>query len=301
MDFAEIYGRYARDVHRFSLYLSGNFALAEDLTSQTFVQALCGRTNLRVDTVKAYLLAIARNLYRDYLQRQRRIVALDDLTERVDGAPFQDRLAESRQTLATVLSGIQRLPESQREALVLSFQDDLKYEQIAAILGCSIAAVKVRIHRARVQLKEDLRTKEESHENVTRDVIADLWPLYVSGDASSDTRSLVEAFLAGDPVLAEKLRKNGGEIPAASAPSLSPDHELKTLAEVKRRLDWPRLLFFLSMIFSMTAFGRLISDTSFDVSPRKFIAAAGVAALFWIAFFVKLVKGRREVLIRIRR
>ena len=72
MSFAEIYERYARDVHRFSLYLSGNRALAEDLTTETFVHAFCGPSKLRVDTVKAYLFAIARNLYRDGMKRQNR-------------------------------------------------------------------------------------------------------------------------------------------------------------------------------------------------------------------------------------
>jgi DNA-directed RNA polymerase specialized sigma24 family protein len=56
MDFLEIYQRHARDVHRFSLYLSGNYALAEDLTAETFVHAMCGPTHVRVDSVKAYWL-----------------------------------------------------------------------------------------------------------------------------------------------------------------------------------------------------------------------------------------------------
>ena len=74
MDFSEIYQRYAHDVHRFSLYLSGNYAFAEDLTAETFVQ-MCGPTHLRVDSVKAYLFAIARNLFRDIMERQRRLVS----------------------------------------------------------------------------------------------------------------------------------------------------------------------------------------------------------------------------------
>lgn len=41
---------------------------------------------------------------------------------------------------------------------------------------------------------------------VTRDVVSDLWPLYASGEASADTRTLVEGFLAGDPAFAAALR-----------------------------------------------------------------------------------------------
>lgn len=68
MNFSDIYGQYAKHVYRFALFLSGNSSLAEDLTSETFVNALCGPTNLKLGTVKAYLFAITRNLYRDSIR-----------------------------------------------------------------------------------------------------------------------------------------------------------------------------------------------------------------------------------------
>jgi RNA polymerase sigma-70 factor (ECF subfamily) len=165
MDFGEIYGRYAQDVFRFSLYLSGDPALAEDLTAETFVHALCGPAKLNVDTVKAYLFAIARNLYRDLLERERKLVPISEVSERRDSQPWPDRAAETREQLSEVLKAIQRLPDPQRDALVLSLDDDLRYEQIAAILGCSVAAVKVRIHRARLEIKsylEALKPQEKA-------------------------------------------------------------------------------------------------------------------------------------------
>ena len=50
MDFRDLYDRYSGDVHRFSLFLSGNEAMAEDLTAETFARALLRRDDLRVDT-----------------------------------------------------------------------------------------------------------------------------------------------------------------------------------------------------------------------------------------------------------
>ena len=162
MDFSEIYSRYARDVHRFSLYLSGNPTLAEDLTSETFVHALCGPAEIRVGTVKAYLFAIARNLYRDVTERQERLIPVGRLPERADPAPSPASAAQDRQRLTATLTAMQRLPEQQRETLALSLDEDLTYEQIGAILGCSVSAVKVRIHRARLQLRADLLTQERT-------------------------------------------------------------------------------------------------------------------------------------------
>jgi RNA polymerase sigma-70 factor, ECF subfamily len=160
MDFRSLYDRYAGDVHRFSLFLSGNEAMAEDLTAETFARALLRRDDLRVDTVKAYLLAIARNLYRDVLRGERRLVSIDDAPPASDPAPRQDVLAGDRRRLRDVLTAIQRLPAGEREALLLATEHELPYDRIAVILGCSTAAVKVRVHRARVRLKSLLDAKE---------------------------------------------------------------------------------------------------------------------------------------------
>jgi hypothetical protein len=54
------------------------------------------------------------------------------------------------------------------------------------------------------------------------------------------------------------------------------------------------------MVFSMLAFGRIISDTSWDVSPRNFIVTSAIAVAFWIAFFVTLYRGRKALQIRFR-
>lgn len=137
--------------------------------------------------------------------------------------------------------------------------------------------------------------------DITREVISDLWPLYVSGDVSPATRQLVDEFLAGDPEFAQGLRDAAGD-PLADfpAPALPPDHELKTLDRVKRHLRGYRGLLQLAMVFSMLAFGRIISDTSWDVSPRNFIVTSAIAVAFWIAFFVTLYRGRKAFQIRFR-
>jgi hypothetical protein len=137
-------------------------------------------------------------------------------------------------------------------------------------------------------------------DKVTRAVIADLWPLYISGDVSQDSRLLIEDYLSQHPEFARELEQNPDVFPAFAPPALAPDHELKTLARLKRRLAGPIWLMQLALVFSCLAFGRIISDTSFDVSPRKFIATAVVALCFWVAFFVRLFRGRRAVLVRLR-
>jgi len=89
------------------------------------------------------------------------MVSSDDLPEREDPLPRPDLTAQDRETFANVLRAIQKLPDTEREALVLAVDQDLSYDQIAVILGCSVAAVKVRIHRARLKLKAELAEKEQ--------------------------------------------------------------------------------------------------------------------------------------------
>jgi RNA polymerase sigma-70 factor, ECF subfamily len=156
MDFSDLYERHAPNVFRFALFLSGNRGLAEDLTAETFARALTARNDVRVDTVKAYLLAIARNLYRDLKRRDGRLVPLDEAGEAVDHAARPDAATEERQRLGRALHAVQRLPEGEREALVLAIDGELSYARIAAILGCSVPAVKVRVHRARARLRSVL-------------------------------------------------------------------------------------------------------------------------------------------------
>ena len=162
MDFAGIYERYARDVHRFAFYLSGDHAFAEELTAETFVHALCGRAELRVDTVKAYLIAIARNVYRDALARRRTTVSITEAPDPIDPSPTSETAASDRQAFPATLRAIQRLPQPLREVLVLAADQELRYEQIAAIVGCSVGAVKVRVHRARLQLRAEIAAEEKA-------------------------------------------------------------------------------------------------------------------------------------------
>src|SRR6266566_6696374 len=79
--FHELYEKYSRDVYRFALYLSGDPALADDVTSETFIRVWSSPEPVRLATVKAYLLTIARNLWLMERRRCLRRQGLDELNE----------------------------------------------------------------------------------------------------------------------------------------------------------------------------------------------------------------------------
>jgi len=77
--FHSLYRAHAGDVFRFARYLTGSDDAAADITSETFLRAWVGRDAIRVETAKAYLLTIARNLYRDDLRRTRQVRGLGEV------------------------------------------------------------------------------------------------------------------------------------------------------------------------------------------------------------------------------
>ena len=87
IDFHTLYKRYAPDVKRFAIYLSGDFSLAEDITSETFVRAWTAPDAIRVTTAKAYLFTIARNLYLKELRKKSRRERLRDQMSEPDSKP----------------------------------------------------------------------------------------------------------------------------------------------------------------------------------------------------------------------
>jgi RNA polymerase sigma-70 factor, ECF subfamily len=150
--FGALYTKYAQDVYHFALYLSGERGEAEDIASETFVRAWVSSETIRVATVRGYLFTIARNLFLQGLRKKSRQVALDENLRDPRASPYAQ--AEQKAELRNVLAGLQKLPEIDRAALLMRAFDEMAYDEIARALGISLAAVKVKIHRARLALAD---------------------------------------------------------------------------------------------------------------------------------------------------
>lgn len=129
--------------------------------------------------------------------------------------------------------------------------------------------------------------------NVTREVVADLWPLYVDGHVSPDTKALVEEFLRGDPEWNRFLRRAGGSAGTLPMPAVQPDQEVAMLNRIKKRIYFVRWMLFGAIAATAQAFGRIIADTSWDVPPRAFIAWVCIAAAFWGTWIVGAARLRK--------
>jgi len=148
--FHEIYERHSRDVYRYAFWLAGSADEADDITSETFARAWAGREEIRTETVKAYLFAIARNIYLRGWRQTKRQTDLNPNHTAPEPAPEQ--MVESKMELHRAMRVIQSFPEADRAAFLLRVQHELPYEEIARILQLSLTTIKVKIHRARLKL-----------------------------------------------------------------------------------------------------------------------------------------------------
>lgn len=158
LNFQDLYEAYAPEIFRFAFWLAGDSAEAEDVTSETFVRAWVNRNTIHTETLKAYLFAIARNAFLQRQRKTKRQVALKDTHP--DPAPGPERLVESQFELLGVKKVLQTLPESDRAAFILRVQHEFPYDEIARILGLSLATAKVKVHRVRKKLLAACLSKE---------------------------------------------------------------------------------------------------------------------------------------------
>jgi anti-sigma factor RsiW len=131
---------------------------------------------------------------------------------------------------------------------------------------------------------------------VTRDVVTDLWPIYESGEASVDTKAMVDEFLASDSEFARRLRENQRLNGTVTVPPDAEAVALRRTRDLVRGNAWLRGLRTLAVVLTGLSFGRIISDTSWDVSPRPFIVTVIVAAICWVSYGVLLHRYRQRSL-----
>jgi RNA polymerase sigma-70 factor (ECF subfamily) len=151
----ELFERYHVSLFHFFQRLSGNRQFSEDLVQEVFLRILRFRHTFRDDSAfPTWMYQIARNARVDALRRQHNESALnEEFDQRSDEAPHAESRAMARQQEALLRAALARLGEEQRELLVLSRYQDLKYHQIAELLDCEPGTVKTRVFRAMAELR----------------------------------------------------------------------------------------------------------------------------------------------------
>jgi uncharacterized protein len=123
----------------------------EDVMQETFLRAYLGISRLRdADRFGGWLCGIGVNLAKMRLRQRaaRPSVAVGGVAAAVD--------LEERELLHTVQDAVALLPPGQRDVVLMHYLEDLSCEEIARLLGTTPGAIRVRLHRARAQLRKEL-------------------------------------------------------------------------------------------------------------------------------------------------
>jgi RNA polymerase sigma-70 factor (ECF subfamily) len=170
--FAELVKRHLPAVYTFLARYTGDDALAEDATQETFVKAW--RNLSRFDASKPlrpWLMRIARNAANDTLRKKRalpfsRLFALrdegDDFSFEdtlADEAPLPPELFEKRELAETVQRALAELPERDRALLLMRYEDEFPFEDIATALSAPLNTVKSWHRRALIRLRAIIAPK----------------------------------------------------------------------------------------------------------------------------------------------
>lgn len=151
-----LFERYHKRIFHFLAHLTLDRMQAEDLTQNVFLRIIRYRQSYRDGArFQSWIYQVARNVFADHYQatRQRPVAALevayvsDTLPDHSLAIDQEDREQRLHQSLA-------RLNEEQRELLVLTRFQHMKYEEVATLMNTSVANIKVKVHRAIARLRE---------------------------------------------------------------------------------------------------------------------------------------------------
>lgn len=148
-----LFDRYHVRIYNFFQKMVRNQAVSEDLTQDVFAKVIRYRSSYKQGNFASWIFTIARNIFSTYYQKQKKErshLINDDLTDSGEVHASDSNEEELNHLQRALL----KLNPTDRELIVMHRFQEIKYEQIAEIIGSSEGAVKVKVHRALKKLKD---------------------------------------------------------------------------------------------------------------------------------------------------
>lgn len=151
-----LFERYHKRIFNFLARMTMDRDVAEDLTQNVFLRLIKYRNSFKEgNRFQSWIYQVARNIFSDYYQsiKNRR-------ADYVDVEKMSDRMADSEESVMMdeqeklLQRSMAMLNEEQRELLVLTRFQHMKYEEVAVIMDTTVANIKVKVHRAIARLRE---------------------------------------------------------------------------------------------------------------------------------------------------
>lgn len=151
-----LFERYNKRIFNFLARMTMDRALAEDLTQNVFLRLIKYRNSYKDGArFQPWIYQVARNIFSDHYQ-----VHKNKFSDFIDVEKVQDHMVDLNESQLTdereklLHKSMEKLESDQRELLVLTRFQNMKYEEVAVIMNTTVANIKVKVHRAIAKLRE---------------------------------------------------------------------------------------------------------------------------------------------------
>jgi RNA polymerase sigma-70 factor (ECF subfamily) len=157
--------RYKAMAYNVAYRMVGDEDTAKDLAQESFIAAYAGLNGFRFGSkFSSWLYSIILNKCRDHFRTAKDTISMDDIAGVMpDKGVSPEQTASAHQSSDVLQRALDALPAEYREVLILKHIEELDYQEIAAITGAGIPALKVRAHRGREMLKKILEKAGVTH------------------------------------------------------------------------------------------------------------------------------------------
>ena len=153
-----LFDRYHTPLYNFYSKLTGDRTLSEDLVQEVFLRILKYRQSYQPGTpFRAWIYQIARNARVDHYRKTPKHITFEP--EMAPAVMPRDSAQQSEE-VELLHRALLQMPDRKKEILILSRFQELRYDEIARLLGCELGTVKTRIHRAIQELRQTFRQLE---------------------------------------------------------------------------------------------------------------------------------------------
>lgn len=151
-----LFERYHKRIFNFLARMTMDRDLAEDLTQNVFLRIIKYRNSYREgNKFQSWIYQVARNVFSDHYQSVKNrfsdFVDVEKVSDHIGNSNDSEEQDEKEKLLHRSMA---KLTEEQRELLVLTRFQQMKYEEVAAIMDTTVANIKVKVHRAILKLRE---------------------------------------------------------------------------------------------------------------------------------------------------
>lgn len=156
---ALLFDRHHRSLYGFFYHHTGLKSESEDLVQTVFMNMIRSRATFTGShKFETWMYTIARNALKDHYRKNKRLsgfVDADEVAYQLKDSTEADDKIHRREEEKLLKQALELLTETDRELIILSRYQEMKYHEIAVLMNLSEGAIKVRIHRAVKQLKEN--------------------------------------------------------------------------------------------------------------------------------------------------